>query len=257
MSNSKIALAAAAVLGIIGAAVNLLYLREQAGHFEKVEFIGIAQGATIMPGDHFIADKLVPVPVPKAALGELPQFAVLWSERQTVIGMPALKAYTRGELILRSDLRTPPSGLALTREDERAIFIPVDTRTFVPSLVTPGDMVSFYITDAPAPTLAAPPDAGGDSILAEPETVKPTPASRATTKSEVIGPFRVLSLGNRLGSAEVHKASGISQLQENVISIAVRFQGEQFEPKADKLLKRLQSSSFRQAGVVLHPRSNK
>ena len=62
---------------------------------------------------------------------------------------------------------------------------------------------------------------------------------------------------NRLGSADVHKASGISQLQENVISIAVKFQGDQFEPKADKLLKRLQSSGFRQAGVVLHPRANK
>jgi Flp pilus assembly protein CpaB len=252
MTNAKVALAVAAVLGIAGAVLNLMYLQEKAGNFEKVEFIGVAQGATIMPGDRFTKEKLVPVPVPKAALGELPEHAMLWSDLQTVIGMPALKAYTRGELILRSDLRTPPAALALTREDERAIFIPVDTRTFVPALVTPGDLVSFYVADSPTP--AATPDPGGDSVLTDSEGLQPTPTPRPGTKAEVIGPFRVLSLGNRLGSADVHKASGISQLQENVISIAVKFQGDQFEPKADKLLKRLQSSGFRQAGVVLHPR---
>jgi len=255
MTNSKIALAVAAALGIAGAALNLMYLHQQAGQFEKLEFIGIAKGATIMPGDRFTEDKLAPVPVPKEALGELLEYAVLWKDRQTVIGMSALKSYTRGELILRMDLRTPPAALALTREDERAIFIPVDTRTFVPALVTPGDMVSFYVTGAPVAASSA--EAEGDSVLTESESPQPTPAQRPGQKAEVIGPFRVLSLGNRLGSADVQKASGVSQLQENVISIAVKFQNDQFEPKAAKLLSRLQASGFRQAGVVLHPRTSK
>jgi hypothetical protein len=53
------------------------------------------------------------------------------------------------------------------------------------------------------------------------------------------------------------KASGQPQYQENVILIAVKMQGEQLEPKAAKLLALMQLSGTRQAGVLLHPRTNK
>ena len=247
MNSSKVALIVAAALGVGGAALNFAYLQEKAGKFEKEEFIGIAPGVNVLPGDRFTEEKLVRVPVPAHAIGELKQHAVLWSELQTVIGMPAVRPLTRGDLLMRADLRTPPPTMALTREDERAIFIPVDTRTFVPALVNPGDLVSFYVSGVPTP--ASPPGEGnGDGAEPPPVVSGPRP------KSEVIGPFRILSLGNRLGSAEVHKASGVSQLQENVVGIAVKFQGEQLEPRAAKLLAMLQGSGLRQAGVVLHPR---
>ena len=74
---------------------------------------------------------------------------------------------------------------------------------------------------------------------------------------ETVGPFRVLSIGNRLGSADVLKASGSAQFQENVMTIAVKMQGDQLEPRAVKLLTLLQSGGARQAGVLLHPRTNK
>lgn len=246
--SSKVALIVAAVLGVAGALVNFAYLHEKAGQFEKEFFIGIAPGVSIAPGDKFIEDKLVAVPVPMEAIGQLKDHAVLWKDRQTVVGMPALRAMSRGDLVMRTDMRTPPATMAL-REDERAIFIPVDTRTFVPALVNPGDMVSFYLSGGGSPTPAAPPgeETGDDS---EQQSVLPAAKRRA----EVIGPFRILSLGNRLGSAEVHKASGISQLQENVISIAVKYQGDELEPRAVKLLAMLQGSGLRQAGVVLHPK---
>ena len=69
-----------------------------------------------------------------------------------------------------------------------------------------------------------------------------------------MGPFKVLSIGNRLGSADVFKAAGMPQQQENVLSISVRADGNQLEAKAKKLWDLLQAGGFRQAGVVLHPR---
>ena len=64
-------------------------------------------------------------------------------------------------------------------------------------------------------------------------------------------------IDNRLGSADVMKASGMSQVQENVMTIAVRMQGDQLEPKAQRLLSLVQAGGQRQAGVLLHPRTNK
>jgi hypothetical protein len=41
------------------------------------------------------------------------------------------------------------------------------------------------------------------------------------------------------------------------MTIAVKMQGDQLEPKAVRLLTLLQSGGARQAGVLLHPRTNK
>ena len=73
--------------------------------------------------------------------------------------------------------------------------------------------------------------------------------------SETIGPFRIISLGGRLGSIQVSRASGVSSGQENVIGIAVTKVGDRYEPNAERLLQRVNSAGFRKAGVLLHPKS--
>jgi hypothetical protein len=172
---------------------------------------------------------------------------VLFADRGTVVGMRANREYLGGELLLRQDLKTPPAELKLMSENECAMWVPVDTRSFVPSLVTPGDWVSFLVSAAPG-SLAPPGEEDPDAPPAAPLTA---------ARSELIGPFRVLSLGNRLGSAEVFKASGLSQQQENVMTISVRMEGGDIDPKAKKLFGLLQQSSLRQAGVMLHPKNEK
>jgi hypothetical protein len=140
--------------------------------------------------------------------------------------------------------------LALKGE-ERALWIPVDTRTFVASLVNPGDLVSFYVSDTPTPA-APPPDGTGTD---ETENAQPpAPVFAPSSKADLIGPFRVLSIGNRLGSSDVLKASGVPQLQENVMTVSVTVQGDKLEPKAARLLQQLRLSGNRQAAVILHPR---
>ena len=131
-------------------------------------------------------------------------------------------------------------GLPLDADaEEWAMFVPVDTRTFVPALVKPGDLVSFWTVDAP--TLAGP--QGG-----MPATVP------------MVGPFRVLAVGNRLSSADVMKAAGVAQTQENVMTISigrVRSGGgtkSRLDDRTIELLGYLRATNYRGMGVTLHPR---
>lgn len=261
MNGSKVALIVAAALGLAGAGLNFLYLSEKAKDVEKVAFIGIREGTIIHPGDRFSESHFVPIAIPKANVGDLMQVAVLHSDVATVRGMPAVRLYTGGELLLRSDLRTPPPELALRRENERAMWVPVDTRTFVPALVNPGDQVYFLVGDAPTPATRRAIEYNPDGSPVDDHDLDDSgmalPAVPAGSRAELVGPFTVLSLGNRLGSADVHKASGLPQLQENVMTISVTVQGDQLEPKAAKLWNLLRQSGFRQVGVVLHPRTGK
>ena len=253
--NGKVALPIAAGLALAGALVNWFYLDTKARQLEKVEFLCIAPGVTIRKGDRFTDEKFAALPIPKNNVTDrngkiLREDAILYADRGTVIGMAATRLYEENEIILRQDLKTPPTTLGLTKPNEAAMWIPVDTRTFVPSLVSAGDLVSFLVGGVPTPAMPHEPgvDASGD------ETNTTLPAPVLPGNSELIGPFRVLSLGNRLGSADVLKASGVPQMQENVMTVSVTVEGGQLDAKAAKLWKLLQSSGFRQAGVVLHPR---
>lgn len=252
--NGKIALPIAAGLALAAAVLNWVYLDTKAQQLEKIEFLCVAPGITIRPGDRFTDDNLAPLPIPKnnvtdSAGKNLRQEAILYADRGTVRGMTAVRKYEAGELILRQDLRTPPASLALNKDKEVAIFIPVDTRTFIPSLVSAGDQVSFIVGGVPTPALPGDQENGDENV---PTPALPVPPGNA----ELIGPFKVLSLGNRLGSAEVLKASGLPQMQENVMTISASVEGGQLEPRAAKLWKLLQANGFRQVGVVLHARQS-
>ena len=74
------------------------------------------------------------------------------------------------------------------------------------------------------------------------------PASQVT----IIGPFTVLSVGNRLGDAKVMQAAKIPQLQENVLGIRVSAKVPGEAEKAAILWDRLQAVNFRQIGIQRH-----
>jgi Flp pilus assembly protein CpaB len=228
-------------LGMAGAFLNWMYLQQESSQIEKINYIGIR--GRVGRGDPIREDALVPVPYPRSMARDMEEFYILWDARQTVVGRTANRPYAEGDLVLRQDLKAPPPELKLRDKNERAMWIPVDTSTFVPSLVTPGNDVSFLVsrTVAGGPTLAVP----GEGEAPEP----PKPAG----STEVIGPFKVLALGNRLGSAEVMQAAKIPQLQENVMTVRVKMEGDKLEPKAQRLWDLLKLTNFRQVGVLLHP----
>ncbi|HUE71740.1 MAG TPA: hypothetical protein VMP01_12710 [Pirellulaceae bacterium] len=239
----------AVVLGVVGATLNFLYLLRKAENFDKVAFLSIRSDTWVKRGDTFREDHFAPIEIPKGAVSaQLSDTALRFSDLNTVKGMKATRDYAGGEMVLEEHLRTPPAELVFSDPNERVMWVPVDTRTFVPSLVKPGDWVSFlvpkgYVVRPPA----LPPGENGDE-----DTGPATPLPLSDT--ELVGPFKVLSIGNRLGSTDVFKAAGMPQQQENILSISVRADGNQLEAKAKKLWDLLQAGGFRQAGVVLHPR---
>jgi hypothetical protein len=208
-----------------------------------VDFVGVKLGVTIGRGERLVEENLVAVPVPKSQANELDDFAIRYADLQTVVTKNVTRTIKGGSLLLEDDVKPPPPELTLKKprtpgdEEEVALFVPVDTRTFVPSLVEPGDTVSFL---AIAEGAATPTSAAGS----------PTPPAG----TEAIGPFRVLSLGNRLGSADEMKGAQIPQTQENVMTISVTRTAGAFEPKAEKLLRYLRATNFRGMPIMLHPR---
>ncbi len=237
-------LAIAGALAIVGALCNWLYLQQKSHDMEKIQFIGIADDVEINPGDKFKETDLISVAIPRSSLGNLEKVAYRWDIKETVVGTPASRSYLPGELILRQDLRTLPQRdiKKLLRDNERVMWIPVDTRSFVPALVAAGDLVSFVV-----------PNYGG---------VFPQPAAgeapnAAPGPSEILGPFRILALGDRLGTYDVQKASGAAVVQENVMAVAVKVDKGALDPLGQKLSDILRITNFQQVQVLLHPGEGK
>jgi hypothetical protein len=236
----------ALALGTAGALLNWAYLHSASQGEEPINYVGVKPGVTIARGERLVEENFVPVPIPKSAVGNLDDFAIRWADRSSAIAnRNAARMLTGRSLLLEDDVRTSPAELKLKKpntpedEEERAEFVPVDTQSFVASLINPGDRVSFRVRlkSPNTPTLA------GDG-------------GRPGPPVEIIGPFDVLSLGNRLSSTEVMKASKISQTQENVMTIRVKYRDGQPEPKAQKLFSLLNATNSRGVGVILHPREN-
>ena len=250
-------------LGIAGAMFNWAYLNSRAPDVATEAFVGIRSDVTVERGERLLEEHLEPVLVPRQAVGNLDQFAVLYADRKTVVGMNVWRTLPGGSLLLRDDLKTPPQDLNFGETvrqgvEERAVGIPVDTRTFVPALVNPGDFVSFVTSNA---RIGVPTPASAESEELNSRELSPTPDPVALPRTaddglEIIGPFKVLSLGNRLGSAEVMRAARLPQVQENVMTILVRVENGKLEAPAAKLLKMIEATGFRPVAIMLHPRQS-
>lgn len=236
-------LVAAIVLGLLAAGLNWFYLERKSREFEKVSFVSIAPEVQIHPGETFVASHFAEMPVPEVAARRLESIAVLWKDLDTVVGMNAVREFRGEQLLLRTDLETPPAELELG-ENERALWIPVDSRTFIASLVVPGDEVDFLL---PRGARGAPAGSGDTA---------PTiaSASPARGRTEIIGPFKLLSIGNRLGKTNVLNAARLPQLQENIITVRVKMSGTSLDEDAERLLEALQATNYREVGVLLRPR---
>jgi hypothetical protein len=239
-------------LGIAGAMFNWAYLAKKSSEVTKVNFIGISRDAVVNAGEKLSEDHLVEIGIPADNVGNLKDFAYLYSVRQSVISMPVRRTLPGGSLLLKDDLTTPRAEMKFDTDlpegqEERGLMIPVDTKTFIPSLVEPGEIVDFYVIRGGMglPTLA-----GAAAKDGQPQ---PQPPSQPGPV-EIIGSFKVLSLGNRLGSPDVMKAAGVMPTQENVMTISVKLIKGELEPKAQKLCEAFRRTDFRQLGILLRPK---
>ncbi len=211
-----------------------------------VGFVGIAADVDVGQGEPLLEEHLVRVNIPRQYVGNLEDVAVPYSARQSVVGSRVWRPLPGGSLLLDQDLKTPPQELKLD-PNEAITWIPVDTRSMVPSLVNPGDQVSFWISTSRVglPTPAEGFDPGGPDPLPEP-----------SGPIEPIGPFTVLSVGNRLASRDVSRAARVPQVQEHVIGIRVELDAAGNPmPHVQKLIELLDATGNRPVAVMLHGRS--
>jgi len=228
-------------LGIAATILNFAYLNMRSGK-DPTYFVAIAEGVTIAPNERLTEEHFTRVGIPESNVGNLAEVAVQYKDLATVLGMPAWRRLDEGALLLLDDLRTAPQELKL-EPNERAMFVAVTSREFVPKLVAPGSEIDFVFTE-PTPTLADP-DA---------------PSSGPSPPSETIGPFKILALGNRLGSSAVHRASKAPQVQENVLTIRVEVDEDthQLNEKAQNLrslLDRAVSDRGMSMSILLRPKN--
>ncbi len=253
-------------LGIAGALFNFAYLAHRSRDVETVAFIGIKEDKSIGRGELLTEDNLEPVEIPRRWVGKLEDYAFLWSTRATVVGRRPWRALEGGTLLMRADLKTPPQELVFGVNlppgvEERALGVPVDTRKFVMSLVQPGDLVSFIVSAdrRGGPTLApagSKQDAAGRGE-ARAEAAAGSVEPPSTDAIEKCGPFKVLSIGNRLGSYDVMMAAKIPQTQEGVMTILVRYEQGKMDPQAARLLRFLHQTNSQPLAYELHPRTQK
>ena len=251
--NNWIGLLIALSLAIVAGLLNWKYLERKSAEIEMVSFLAVKEGRTIKAGKPFREADFMAIDIPQKQVGFLREVAVLYEDRNTVISMNAVHNYGGGEIIMSNELKTPPKELKLAK-DERAVFIAVASG-FVPSLVRPGDNISFIVPKNP---IAAAPQRRNPNENFDPNDPEASwrdePQNQFTGETEIIGPFRVLSLGGRLGSYKVSRAAGVSSGSENTLGIAVKIMGNNtLNPLADSLIKRL-GPNARQARVLLHPR---
>ncbi|MBM82679.1 MAG: hypothetical protein CMJ78_19115 [Planctomycetaceae bacterium] len=231
----------AGCLGIIGAVCNWFYLVRQADNYERVALIAVKDnlGAPIELGQRFKESDFVKVEIPKNRLGNLEKVAVRWDALNTVIGFNSNREYFGGEIVMQQDLRTPAKEdlNKMIDKTRRVIWLPVDSRTFNPAHVNPDDLVSFRIPD----------------FIAQPALANSDEPESTAGQSEIIGPFRILALGNRKGRREISKAAGLSVGAENVIAISVKVSKDgSLESAAQRLLVVLQRTNFQGVQLLLH-----
>lgn len=232
----------ALALAIAGGICNWMYLANQADRYERMAFIKVKVDE-IRVGDKFNEEHFDKVEIPRNALGNIETTAVKWTDKNTVVGKVAIRNYARDQILLHEDLRTPPT-TPLNQsilENERIFWMPIDPRTLNPQQINPGDKISFRV---PRNYLALAGNGAGNT--------KPEGAAEPLGE-EIIGPFRILALGNRRGSVEVAKAAGQSAGSENVITLVAEFPTNKLERNAQRIIDLFHETGLKGVQPLLHP----
>lgn len=227
----------ALLLGVAGAFCNWFYLAQESKNFDAIEFIAVAD-EPINAGDKFTRNSFRRLAIKAMHAGHLEKTAVKWTALDSVVGLTATRSLLPNQILLAQDLvQTPPPDLKQhLGADEQAMFIPLDTRAVVPSLLKAGDFVSFIVPGPPR----------------TPTPAEATAEAPAPPRYRVIGPYRILAMGNRFGAADRQRAAGGGTIQENMMSVAVTVKDGRLDKKGEDLEEVRSSTNFQNVQVLLH-----
>ena len=212
----------AIVLGIVGAAFNWVYLNNKSKAFDKESFIGIKKGKTIAIGNPIKKTHLEKIDIPKSNARNLRVYAYPYENLESLIGQKSILGYSGGELLLRQDFKTHPNRLNLENR-QQAIWVPIDIRTTITSHITPGiTQVYFFVPGANNQNNGSP----------------------STEDADWLGPFEVLSVGNRFGSSEAMRASKTTPRNEHMLTLRATDKNGKPNIKASRLVKHLTNTDY-------------
>jgi len=234
----------AGILGMFGLGLNWWYLNEKTKGSETVAFVGVKDGVVIQRGEIIKEKDLVPVRIPLHNAKNLRKFVCLYKDRQQML-VRATRRLEGGDLVFFIDYRTPARELKLDpKKKEQMIWVPVDPRRCKTEFIDPGDDISFLVPSRQTPRLASPDG---------------TPAAPAPPRHsvEIIGPFRVGSIGNRISKLNVALAAGKKPSHGQVIGIIVVKEDKQFDAQTMQLLDAINRSNNRGFGISLHPKKGR
>ena len=233
-------------LGLAGAVCNWMYLERLAGKEAKVSFIAIRTDLSkpVNAGDILLEEHLVRINIPRSAVGNLEQVAPRYEEMKLIVGFPTTRSFQGGELVLGQDIRTPATKDLNEKlgVNEVALWIPVDANTFNSSRVNPDDEISFIL-----------PRVGG--AIAMPGGGEGGGTPTVASSSEIVGPFRILEIGNRTGRPEVQRQSAGRQDNSRSITIVAKMEKGHLDAKTERVTEYMRSTKSQGLQVIVHPKA--
>jgi hypothetical protein len=232
--NPMLKLAAPAVLGALAGFLNwtivrsqmaphaFVVVRQQVKVGEKIEAVALAR--LEVPGDPERSRKtLIP-----------------YEDRDVIIGTRSQRELHPNDLVLWQDVQRPNAEI-VAEPDELILPIDLSGVTVETGLLFPGHLVEFWI---------APPKPDGS-----PPAREATAAGSAPLDYQLIGPFRILSVGmdsDQFAAQQSAERRERSRGNDRVISVAVKLQADgHYDAQSRRLLEA--HAQKRVMAIVLRP----
>ncbi|MDB5339239.1 MAG: hypothetical protein JWN70_4858 [Planctomycetaceae bacterium] len=237
--------------GIAAAVINFVVLKQLN---QQTEFVSVGGKVPLAQGTPFAPANLTPLPV-SGNVAKLNKAWIRWEDRDTIFGRPAGRTLHRGELVLRQDAQ--PVKELKPGPDEDAMVISLGTVEVEPKLLLIGEKIGFIIRQARPEPEQPVADKAAPVKFVQPK--KPDPQD---VDIKYLGPFRLLSVGDRL-SRNVGESKKDNRGDGRTVTIAIKkIQGQE---KIDENVERLVRASAKSGNrgesdllkLVLHRSSPK
>lgn len=201
---------------LLGLLAGWIYYSSATKTVESAEFTRLIEN--IKAGDTFDDSQLEKVEL-RGDVEALRNSAVLYAERKVLFNKSAQYSLKKGDLVFFRDI-TPPSPDLPLQPDEAALPVSLEGVGLPPQLIRVGDQIEFIVGKPAAPPRTAP---GKGTAL-------PSPVEESPLELEVIGPFRVVSVGT-LTYRTAGDESTSRTSQANSLTVAIKRQGSRIEDR--------------------------
>lgn len=221
--NPMLKLAIPIGLGLVAGGLNWYAVRK--GPPPRALAVAVAE---VKAGDVFKESHFAKLMVSRELNDALPKTAVPYEHLETLYGRESTRDLKKGDMVLWQDSTRPGWELS-AMPDEKALPISLDGLSSVPKLIRVGDQIGFLVAK-------------------EQQQVKTADAKAGDAKTgdrrrpdeldlDYIGPFRVLSVGERISRDNSEKNMSSRGGDERVITVAVKMGTDgQIDARTRKLI---------------------